>query len=487
MKKHLLLSGLALVALSVSAQDYPQVHLFDYLGNVNGVSDNGKFAAICDDENGYSYLWRADAPDDLYDISLISDDELPSSQAAMATEVYDVTDDGMAVGSVLFRDGHMEPAYYKDDEWHMLPVSPFSINTNKAIAVTPDGSVIGGYMFINDKDAGSGANYYPCQWFLNEDGEYDLKVYSDLLYPDREQQGFSPMTMTPDGKVIAGYIYTGFASMLNALVVDGELMMFDTYEVVGEPWEHQGKYYAGWYFDENGVKKQLWVDEPDDPRVILFGEGYINGYKDAAHGEAGALQGFFTNCDDKGNFYGTRTYVENVTEEGDADLVQKAVIYNYLEDSWYTEEGAQFFSAGLGEELIFTGDGQVIEGDDVYSVQEAYDIQTAYTINGINKISMSGKTLGGVMSELNPAIGEYMYYPFMVQTAEEISGIPQLVGDPKKGLVIISKGCIEVANAENVAVYDLSGRMVSSKKVSRVPAGVYVVKADDASYKVCVK
>ena len=488
MKHCVPLLGLLMAALTASAEDWPKVYLFDYLGDVNGVSDNGMFAAITDEEQGFAYLWRASAPDDLYDISEISEDGLPSSQTVAATQVYDVTDDGMAVGCLVYRNGHSAPAYYEDGEWKMLPLHPNSRDSNVAIAVTPDGSVIAGYQMIIDPEATSGSNTYPCQWIRQEDGEYDLVAYTNLDYPDKEQQGFFPMTQSPDGKVIGGYIFTGFASILNALVVDGELRMFDTYKIEGEPWEYNGKYYAGTYVDEDGEVKQLWVEDPDDPRIEIFGEGFIDGYKDAVHGEEGALRGFFTNCDDKGNFYGCRTYVENVTEDGEADLTSKAVIYNYLDDTWYTEESVNFFSAGIGEELIFTGDCQVIEGNDVYDIQELYGIEdTDYTINGINKISMSGRTLGGVMSRFNEAIMEYEYYPFIVQTQEELSGLQQIAGSPENGLVIVSKGHIEVANAKSVAIYDMNGRVVSTSAATDVPAGIYVVKAGDTAYKVMVK
>ena len=53
--------------------------------------------------------------------------------------------------------------------------------------------------------------------------------------------------------------------------------------------------------------------------------------------------------------------------------------------------------------------------------------------------------------------------------------------------MIVHDGAIEVVNAEDVAVYDLGGRLVGTEKITAVPAGVYVVKADDSSYKVVVK
>ena len=120
-------------------------------------------------------------------------------------------------------------------------------------------------------------------------------------------------------------------------------------------------------------------------------------------------------------------------------------------------------------------------------MREEYKVETDYIINGINKISRDGKTLGGVMSELNPAIGEYMYYPFIVKVDGGSDAVHQIAGNPKEALVIASEGRIEVINADETAVYDLNGRLISRESISYVPAGVYVVKADDATYKINVK
>ena len=168
-------------------------------------------------------------------------------------------------------------------------------------------------------------------------------------------------------------------------------------------------------------------------------------------------------------------------------MTDNAIIYNYLTDTWYNEEAVSFFSAGVGDELIFTGNGDVIDGNKVSSVKEAYGIESKYTINGISSISSDAKTLAGVASELNEATGEYQYYPFIIQVDGDSNGTPEIAGSPKKGLVIATKGRIEVLNAENVAVYDLNGHLVGTDKVTDVHAGVYVVKADDASYKIVVK
>lgn len=467
----------------MSASAATEVYPFDMLGDLNGVSDNGQYAAISDVENGIAYIWRFSNPNDLEDITMITDElTLPDSQIAVSTEVNDVADDGMAVGAITFKNNSIMPAYYKDGEWTLLPVDPNSLNTKVATCVTPDGSVIAGYQMIKDPTADQGGRYYPCQWFRQEDGEYELVSYSNLELPDH--QGFITRTQTPDGKIIGGEVWCGVGSTINALLVEGDLVLFDEVTTDKEPHEYKGKYFTG--YDEDG--KMTWTDDINDPNVVWFVTERINGYDDGQKEGPGFLTGFFTNCDDNGNFYGSRSYVSNVDENGKGTVETMAVIYNYPNDTWYTEEGIAGFSAGVGEDLIFTFDGRVIEGNKVESVKTAYDVDADFIINGINKISRDGKVLGGVMSEVNPASGELQYYPFMVVIdGGTPNAVQSIAGSPKKGLVIVSAGRIEVVNAENAAVYDLNGKLISTDKVTEVTPGIYVVKAGDAGYKVCVK
>lgn len=485
MKKYLLLMGLALAGISLTGKAESKVYIFDNLGIVGGVSDNGQYAAITDDEQYFAYIWRASNPEELYNITEEAPLGLPASQSPIFTTAMDVSDDGIVVGSIGYADYHQYPAYYKDGEWNLLPIDPDALNTNEAICITPDGTVIAGYQHIKLVGAtGEGASrgqFFPCQWFLQEDGSYELKTYKDIKLPDH--QGFYPMTQTPDGKVIGGQVYAGFGSTLNALLVEGELVMFDEISTIKECLEYKGKYYTG--VDENG--KQTWTEDINDPNIVWFEKELINGYYDGIRGETSMMSGFFTNCDGNGNFYGARTYVSGVTEDHDGVVTNAAIIYNYLTDTWHDEKGVNFFSAGIGDELVFTGNGSVIKGNEVNQVKEAYEINTNYTINGISKISSDAKTIAGVASDLNPAISEYQYYPFIIQVDGDINGTPELSGSPKNGLVIATQGRIEVLNAENVAVFDINGCLVSTDKVTEVTAGVYIVKADDASYKIVVK
>lgn len=461
-----------------------EVFVFDYLGEVDGVSDNGQYAAISDTDNGYAYIWLAESPDDLYDITEETDPSLPSYLRAKGTLVRDVSDNGIVVGGILYADGVTHPAYYvmSTGKWNLLPMDPHAMNTNEAIAITPDGKVIAGSHFVYDPESEIGGRYYPCQWFLQEDGSYELKSYSDIDLPDH--QGFFARQQTPDGRVVLGSVCCGMQSNTNAIIKDGEFVMFDEIVTEREPWMYKGKYYGGTEVREDGKTYQVWLDDVNDPRVEYFEEVYINGYKDSEVG----LDGWFHDCDVNGNLYGSRSYVENVTEDGEGTVYTEGCIYNYLTDEWILEPGVTTFSTGVGVDLLFTGGGEVLDHDDVQHVTEAYDIVTDYTIEGVSRTSFDGKTLGGVASEINPATGEKYYYPFMVKVDGGTSAaIQSVAGNPKGALVLVSAGQIEVVNASEVAVYDLDGHQVGASAVTAVNPGIYVVTADGQSYKVLVK
>lgn len=478
MKKTLLTLAALMAAGQFAANADVKVYNYDYLGDVNGVADNGRFVAISDPENFIAYLWDSNKPDDLADISNLERNE--AGREAAGTTVCDVSDDGVAVGSITFEGSYVEfPAYYKDGKWNRLPLDPTALNTNCAVAITPDGKVIAGYQFMKDPTADQGGRYYPCQWFLQEDGSYELKSYTPKL-PDH--QGFFTTAQTPDGKVVTGSVYCGIGSQINAFIKDGELVLFDEVVTKEEPWMYKGKYYCG--KDENG--KQIWSEDPNDERIVLFEEEYINGYKDDL-GDEYFLVGFFDNCDDQGNLYGARNRTDNLDEEGHGDHRSDACIYNYLTDTWHVEEGINYFSAGIGTDLLFTGEGEMIKGSEVEDVAEVYNPESPYEVVGISKISRDAKTLGGVSRQFNQAIGDYQYFPFIVLVDGGTAGVQSVTGDPRKALVVAYDGIIEVVNAEEVAVYDMNGRLVGTGAKTAVMPGVYVVKTDGASYKIRVK
>lgn len=67
------------------------------------------------------------------------------------------------------------------------------------------------------------------------------------------------------------------------------------------------------------------------------------------------------------------------------------------------------------------------------------------------------------------------------------SGVEGIASDKNIPIITTSKGAIEVSGAENVAIYSLTGSKIANGSVSGIPAGVYVVKADNVTMKVVVR
>lgn len=476
--KNFILAGCLAAAALTAAATAPSVYFGEEMGSMNGVSDNGRYAVVCDDDNAIAYLWCIDDPDVFSDISeALGGSLVPSGQRVSGTKVYDVSDTGMAVGAIGYADGHSVAAYYdpESQEWTELERPRYALNTVEAVAVTPDGKTIAGYFCITNVDLGFG-QYYPCQWIINEEGEYDLHAYYDIKLPFH--QGFFPMAQSADGRVISGMCFAGMQSTLPALVVDGELVLFNEITDISEPWYHPG---MGWFCgnDENG---QVWTDDPDDPRIVYFDEELIDGFND---GEIGELNGYLAFCDGDGNFYGMRSSIGE-DAYGNPDVETSACIYNIDTNEWEDYYFAPAFTCGVGQDLVFTNDNKVMtdEGDESVNKYYGFSSPKGHTDFGISKISLDGTVLGGVTGVFSEAIMDYFYYPYVLVTGE--TGVQTTFGGENVS-VVLSRGHIEVLNASGATVYDLEGRVAARGTSADLNPGAYVVKAGEKSIKVIVK
>lgn len=477
-----ILSGLALIgAVMTTSAATPQVYFGDECGNMNGVSDNGRYAVASDEDDGFAYLWYIDNPEVFTDISSPKGDPSePSGQRIAGTHVYDVSDSGMAVGSTGYADGHSEAAWYDPEtgEWHELDRPANAQNNVEAVAVTPDGKIIAGYYVMANAEVGFG-QYHPCQWILGADGKYELRTYEDIELPAHE--GFYPMAQSPDGRIISGSCFAGFNSSLPALVIDGKLKLFNEITTIIEPFVYQGKYYCG--RDDNNI--QIWTDDPDDPRIVYYAEERIDGYDDG--GGAGVFNGYLASCDGQGNFYGRRSQV-TTDDYGNAETEDSACIYNIESGEWEDYYFTSSFTCGAGPNLIFTADNRVMTDENAFDINEYYGFTTPAGTEsfGISKTSLDGKTLGGVMAEFIEAIGDYYYYPYVILT-DGSNGVRATYGGKDNTSVIITRGHIEVTNADDATIYDMEGRVAASGTSIDVPAGTYVVKAGEKSIKAIVR
>ena len=170
MQSRLLLSAvLAAGAMTAGAAEF---YTTDNLGEVYGISDNGRYAAITDIEDQISYIWDSENPSEF----TLLDGLFKRSEA------YDVSNDGMVVGGVLDFD-KWKPAYTDaNGDWNILPLNANFSNIGYATNVSPDGMTIVGYMSdVNPVDENK--TNYPCKWTKNADGGWDLHSYNNITLP----------------------------------------------------------------------------------------------------------------------------------------------------------------------------------------------------------------------------------------------------------------------------------------------------------------
>lgn len=485
MKNYLLsFTMAALVAAPVIADDENQSYNCDELGQVNGISENGRYAAISDDDNAIAYLWKVTDPAFYEDICMpVSPETTPAAQRVVGTYAYGVSNNMTVVGAIKYANGLTKPAYYKDGEWKFLEMPANVQNTNEALLITPDAKMISGWsnkVYNNPVDPTDvWGQYFPVQWKLNEaTKEYDLIDYSsvDVL----NHQGFVPMCQNADGSIIGGRIYFGVNTSMAALLENGELKFFHETNVTYEPWYFAGKWYCG--RDEEG--NQVWTTDPNDPRIVLFEENYVDGWHDDGKGQ---VNGFFDYCDAEGNFYGTRTVVSNVSADGDnATFKQYATIYNPTTGEFIDNERAGYYTCGVNPDLVFDGDGNVWVEGVKKDAQSEYGIHSDSEFAGVAKLNGDGTVLGCARREFFEAIGDYMYYPLMVVT-KDYSSVKSVAEQAQQPIVVAGRGYVKVLNAATATLIDMDGKVVGTGLNFNPAPGAYIVKAGDTTVKLIVK
>ena len=461
--KNLLLLSLAFGAALTAAAE-TAYYTMENLSDVVSVSPNGRYAVTAATDMNLSYIWNVENPAEFVLV------EAPNNNKI---ELYGVTDDGMAVGGYYVGDSKFQPCIVVNGEIKDLPSTPMAMNNNFARCVTADGKVIGGYIAYRDPESEVGMRYRPCFWRLNDQGEYDLELDSELALP--EHQGFITNCISPDGSALGGRLYCAAGSEIPALYKDGELIYWNELETKIEPFEYKGQ-------------------------VIGYYENYyIDGMKDGCKGEY--VIGEFTGADAWGNFYGFRTIVDWASEDGeDYQLSKYAFVYNIMADEFtdYPQGGGiSNFSTGLGQDckyIFCNGDRMLVsEGDteEVKSVSGTLGFTNASTMTAVLSASADGRILGGTRQEVHPATGEMMYYPFIVVLDEPLVEAPvglgvEVIPAEEGSVIVLSAGRVDFAGAEG-EVYDMEGRKVGAGSSVAVPAGFYVVKCGQESRKVMVK
>ena len=196
MKKMLLLTGLSASYAAMSAAVTEPNVIEDAL--ICSISPNGNYA-VSQGSNGLRIF------------NLITGEEYSPTGEDGYAEYYVgdgkcVSNNGIVVGSTPTS---VYPEYWKDGEWHYLPVPSYAQTSNYAQAINADGSRMCG----NIRIAGMGGDgdvlmVVPCVWNAEGDG-YGMPVllpHPDLDYAERIPQYITAIDISSDGKVVVGQI-----------------------------------------------------------------------------------------------------------------------------------------------------------------------------------------------------------------------------------------------------------------------------------------
>lgn len=451
MKKTLLFGLLAVLgATAVQAEETPQVYYpiaddekGDYtLGAVTGVSANGKYAVINDNDNFLSYLWDITNPTVMTDIG-----------GSQKVNAYDVNDLGMIVGEVRGAGGATRPIVIKNGEIIMLPVLPTLLNTSQALRINNDGTVIGGVQYIKDPNNESGGGYRACIWKL-EGEEYVLYPYETIPEVLVGHQGYMMTDMSEDGNMIFGFMMCAATQCeIPCMIVDGE--------------------YIYW----NRVEKRMEEFFYKDKSLGFFEEWYVDGYHDTDSQHN--FQGRFNYYDEKtGKAYGYRTVASNVQEDGTGTLTTGAFVYDVATGTF--EDMFDYYAFAYADEDVIFGANinAMANGYEPFALvdgvrktqEEVLGVDLDVNFQGVNYASTDGNVYGGNHGILNEATMYLDYYPVIV-VEKPWSGVEE----------------VAAVAAGETQVFDLQGRLVATGENMPTVAGFYVVKTGENVKKVIVK
>lgn len=458
MKNHILALALTLAIgtlafVEVSADNQTYIYFddegFPVYGSLRRVSPNGQWAAGGDEgmETGCFVINTSDPEN----IILNPDGYL-----------LDIGNDGTAVGAMYQREGYVKykrAAVFKDGAWQELPKPQEILGQSYAISISADCKVIAGHGLCANVDPEDPSRYFPIIWTLNEQtGEYELtRLYNDLDLPGT--LGFFVYCMSPDAKYVCGIEPLDFGDVIGVIlnIETGELKRFHNIE------------YKNWYFDTiEGYFDTMFVD------------GYMDGITtEQAFGE------MFLSCSDR-YVYGSHSVVTDVQEDGSGIITNYAAIYDLQEDRFIDGRPNEVYLCGIGDEVMFTTNGDIVIDDEQYNVNfyfAAWD-----NINGIYSVDKAGRVLAGAWVGITE-FGEMYESPVLLMLDEESAIASQkiTVSDKTHALVTLRGRTITVQGAENVAIYTSNGMLVTRSHNAVLAPGTYIVTADGTSRKICVK
>lgn len=420
-------------------------------GAVTNVSSNGQWAVINDEFYVIGGVWNIDDP---FVFTVLPDRGMG----------FDVSNDGTVVGCYRLNPSDLNtqrPGYYRDGEWHPLPLSDLNYNdgvTSQARAISADGKYIAGQQTIEKEfSEETGGAKVPCLWEYNEGTkEYDLVgVYDD---PQIGNQGFWVTCMSEDGNIIGGLLTCGAgSSTIPAIIKDGKLKIWNKLETRLIPYEYKGE-------------------------VIGYFEYYfIDGHMDNSGYD---FMGTFRWYGADGKLYGYRTKVTDIKPDALGDGLDQGTLhinactYDPETDTFVEGPSYRYYMAALptpdGSTIYLSSDGINYDNENPQSIHEFFDVQPSRTVGSILYCcDDEGRVFGGGAGEYNEVTGDVDEYPFIIVLEEGLAAsVDSLTQEMLDGID---------------EVYSLDGIRMQGDVKNALRPGIYLYKSGKSCKKILIQ
>lgn len=352
MKKTFISVCLAMLSMQGMAATGPVIMYGKPNQVVTAISANGKWACGVKSDGSnpnIAFLW-----------DLTSNEITP---LGIDTEVYGVSNDGVAVGLFPCKGASSNgattavPGYWKDGAWHRLDVSKFTDSSayGEGYCISPDGQYIGGAVYIDDV-------FSPVLW---KNGEM-VKVFNN---------GFAGLvrTMSEDGSLFGGWGYTAERKDTRQPVLwdaDGQTTVLNGTQT--------NPYQAVYDFTSDG-KYALYIGNVDDGN-----NQSVVGLRDITAGKDLALPCYSDDCRDI-VMYGLSDSLSAVGFETEMSMSSFPIIYKngttQKLESYLMERGVDFGADGIISKRMVDTDGiyNLVTCNDISKDDSTFAIQAGNT------------------------------------------------------------------------------------------------------------
>ncbi len=507
MRKKITFLGLALMlAVSAFAQQECEVIFTGTPWFTMGISGNGRYIV---GTRQYTEAYRFDIQEERLMV-------VPTEDGYDDMCFSDVADDGTIVG----KDHDLLPAVFDEETqtWNRLPYPYNAITEGYANEITPDGSVIVGFI-MGSIDTDKPYTVFPCVWRRQADGSY---VYEELPNPETDffgtkTQFISTRTISADGNTVVGVWVEKKGRYYQPIV----------YHYNGSEWTYDipffdltfngNEIYNKWMAQEPNMYDYITVP-PGDPEYIyqvedyqmVFAEWQYNFWTEWKTGfEVTSVPVVMST---NGKWLAPMATETTYGWEPGYLSIEKTSVHSYpvlynLEtgelikfenlnggEAWYTygvsNDGDMISSDGYNFYLRPADSNEAFELSDWLKNEYDFDLWSYLPSNTeyveCSTIAPDMTVLVGVYRSVTPDGELDNKEVFCVKLPGFMSSIKQTLDTPRnKDIVMAGNELRFGSEANNITIYDMCGKVVMSHNgntqsldVTDLSKGIYVVTAE---------